>query len=37
VILIKGNREGGVCRENELGIALSPVSTVVRMRDKMMV
>jgi len=30
MILIKCNREGGVCRENELGVALSPVSTVVR-------
>lgn len=30
MILIKGNREGGVCRKNELGVALSPVSTVMR-------
>ena len=30
MILIKGNRKGRVCRENELGVALSPVSTMVR-------
>jgi hypothetical protein len=25
VVLIKGHREGGVCRKNELGITLPPI------------
>jgi hypothetical protein len=32
MILIKGNREGGVCRKDELGVTLSPVSTMGEMR-----